>query len=129
MKKTYTVRYERDEDGWWVASVVGVRGCHTQGKSIAQARERIREALGLFIPNAKTVELEDDILLSADIRKRLKAYVRERSLIEARENEVMARLRDTIAKLKRDKVSVRDQSEILKLSKSRVDQIARELQG
>jgi hypothetical protein len=50
-------------------------------------------------------------------------------LIEARENEVMARLRDTIAKLKRDKVSVRDQSEILKLSKSRVDQIARELQG
>jgi hypothetical protein len=25
--KTYRVSYERDESGWWVASVRGVRGC------------------------------------------------------------------------------------------------------
>ena len=33
-KKKYTVTYERDEDGWWVAHIRGVKGCHTQGKNI-----------------------------------------------------------------------------------------------
>src|ERR1700716_316638 len=32
--KTYRVAYERDESGWWVASVRGVRGCHTQGRTV-----------------------------------------------------------------------------------------------
>ncbi len=50
---TYTVRYERDERGWWVARVLGLPGCHTQGRSIAQARERIREALSLLVEDAE----------------------------------------------------------------------------
>ena len=29
--KSYRVSYERDQSGWWVASVRGIRGCHTQG--------------------------------------------------------------------------------------------------
>jgi hypothetical protein len=31
--KTYHVTYERDESGRWVASVRGLRGCHTQGRT------------------------------------------------------------------------------------------------
>lgn len=27
--KRYSVRYERGEDGWWVACVPAVKGCHT----------------------------------------------------------------------------------------------------
>lgn len=46
---SYTVRYERDEDGWWVATVKGVKGCHTQGRSIEAARKRIRESLALYV--------------------------------------------------------------------------------
>ena len=49
----HTVRYERDERGFWVADVVGISGCHSQGRSIAQARARIREALGLFVEDAE----------------------------------------------------------------------------
>ena len=48
-KKSYTVTYQRDTDGWWVANIRRIKGCHTQGKNIAQARTRIRECLGLFI--------------------------------------------------------------------------------
>lgn len=56
----YTVRYERDEEGWWVARVLEVDGCITQGKSIEQARERIREALAAAgAPEADTAELVD----------------------------------------------------------------------
>ena len=42
--KSYRVAYQRDESGWWVATVRGVRGCHTQGRTVDEARRRIREA-------------------------------------------------------------------------------------
>ncbi len=50
---TYTVRYERDEDGTWLASIPSIQGCHTWGESIPQARERIQEAAGLFVDDAE----------------------------------------------------------------------------
>lgn len=46
--KKYHIAYERDESGWWVASVRGVRGCHTQGRTVDEARRGIVEALELF---------------------------------------------------------------------------------
>jgi len=51
--KSYRVAYERDESGWWVATVRGVRGCHTQGRTVDEARRRIREALELFVDDAR----------------------------------------------------------------------------
>src|SRR5262245_53505494 len=46
--KTYHVAYERDEGGWWLAKVAELPGCHTQGRTVQQARERIRETIALF---------------------------------------------------------------------------------
>ena len=43
---TYHVAYERDDSGWWVASIREVRGCHSQGRTIDEARRRVREAAG-----------------------------------------------------------------------------------
>ena len=54
--KRYRVAYERDESGWWVASVSGVRGCHTQGRTVDEARRRIREALQSFVDDARGLE-------------------------------------------------------------------------
>lgn len=36
--KTHNVAYERDASGWWVASVRELRGCHTQGRTVDEAR-------------------------------------------------------------------------------------------
>ena len=47
MAATYHVELERDERGWWIASVPAVPGAHTQGRSIDQAMKRIREALSI----------------------------------------------------------------------------------
>jgi hypothetical protein len=41
--KRYRVAYERDKSGWW-ASVRGVHGCHTQGRTVDEARRHIRGA-------------------------------------------------------------------------------------
>ena len=57
---TYHVAYERDDSGWWAASIREVRGCHSQGRTIDEASRRVREALGLFIEDdAESAEFID----------------------------------------------------------------------
>ncbi|MEK6850509.1 MAG: type II toxin-antitoxin system HicB family antitoxin [Nanoarchaeota archaeon] len=45
----FNVIIEKDEDGWYVARVPEIQGCHTQGKSIEQVIERIKEAIEVCI--------------------------------------------------------------------------------
>ena len=45
MSTEYTVVIEKDEDGYYVGSVPALPGCHTQGTSMDQLLERIREAV------------------------------------------------------------------------------------
>ncbi len=44
-EKTYTVIIEQDEDAMYIAKVPGISGCYTQGKTVAEATERIKEAI------------------------------------------------------------------------------------
>ena len=69
--KSYRVAYERDESGWWVATVRGVRGCHTQGRTVDEARRRIREALELFVDDARKAPIVDDVKLPSAATRRL----------------------------------------------------------
>ncbi len=121
---TYTVRYEKDETGWWVATVKQVRGCHTQGRTIDQARRRIREALELFVDHADEAELIDDVVLPANARALLKRVQSTRKRAE----EEAIKLQDSTAEaakvLTNDVgVSVRDAGELLGLSHQRVHQL------
>ena len=45
----YKVLIEQDEDGYYVASVPELPGCHTQGKTLEEARKRIKEAIKLCL--------------------------------------------------------------------------------
>lgn len=45
MEREFNVIIERDEDGWFVARVPEIRGCHTQAKSLDKLMARIREAI------------------------------------------------------------------------------------
>jgi predicted RNase H-like HicB family nuclease len=47
--KDFSVIIERDEEGWFVATVPGLRGCHTQAKSLDQLVERVKEAIELCL--------------------------------------------------------------------------------
>ncbi|MBS3123646.1 type II toxin-antitoxin system HicB family antitoxin [Candidatus Woesearchaeota archaeon] len=44
-KQTFTVLIEQDEDGIYVAKVPDITGCYTQGKTVEEALERIKEAI------------------------------------------------------------------------------------
>jgi predicted RNase H-like HicB family nuclease len=45
----FNVIIEKDEEGWYVARVPEIQGCHTQGKTIEQVIERIKEAIEVCI--------------------------------------------------------------------------------
>ncbi|MBW4670155.1 MAG: type II toxin-antitoxin system HicB family antitoxin [Cyanomargarita calcarea GSE-NOS-MK-12-04C] len=54
MSREFNVIIERDSEGYFVASVPSLAGCHTQAKSLDELMERIREAIELCL------EFEDD---------------------------------------------------------------------
>jgi len=49
MEQHYDVVIERDADGYYVASVPRLRGCHTQARSLDELLVRIREAIELCL--------------------------------------------------------------------------------
>lgn len=52
----FVVRIDKDETGYYVAEVPALPGCLSQGKTLAEARANIREAISgwLSVMNAKT---------------------------------------------------------------------------
>jgi predicted RNase H-like HicB family nuclease len=44
-----TAIYERTEDGWWVVSVPEIPGAHSQGRTLEEAREMIKDATRLLL--------------------------------------------------------------------------------
>jgi hypothetical protein len=48
-KREYTVVIERDEDGFYVATVPELRGCHTQAKNLDTLMKRVREVIELCL--------------------------------------------------------------------------------
>lgn len=60
MPRQFDVLIERDSEGFYVASVPQIAGCHTQGHSLDEVIARIREALELCreVQGAPEQELE-----------------------------------------------------------------------
>lgn len=60
-KRTFTVLIERDEQGFYVASVPELPGCHTQAKNLDTLMKRAKEVIELCIENdrngARALEL------------------------------------------------------------------------
>jgi predicted RNase H-like HicB family nuclease len=124
MASTYQVELERDEDGWWVASVPAVPGAHTQGRSIAQAMKRIRETLSLWVYAAEHAELVPVVHLPASARATVRRALSARARAERAEEEAAAVLEDSIRELtRRESLSTRDVAALLELSPSRIDQL------
>jgi predicted RNase H-like HicB family nuclease len=124
--KKYTAGYEHDGAMWYV-HLREIDGCHSQGRTIAQARSRIREALSLFDDNAAKAEIVDDIRLPRALLAQLKKYREERERVE----ELTSHVREAHATLARRLtkdigVSLSDAGELLGVSKQRVEQVLRQ---
>lgn len=55
MNREFSVIIEKDEDGYFVASVPTLKGCHTQAKSLDLLMKRVKVAIELCL------EVEDPV--------------------------------------------------------------------
>lgn len=119
----YRVDLQRDESGAWIASVPDVPGCHSYGRSIEQAMNRIREALGLWVDDAEGAELDPRPHLPAVARRHLDRALKARAQAAEAERasaEAMLQVVDMLAKFG---LSRRDTAMLVKLSPQRVQQL------
>jgi predicted RNase H-like HicB family nuclease len=58
MAREFTVIVERDEDGLLVGSIPALPGCHSQGASIDQLLERMREAIQMCLEDTDEAEVQ-----------------------------------------------------------------------
>lgn len=122
--KTYRVVYELDESGHWIATVPSVKGCHSYGRSINEARSHVREALGLFVRGAKRARLVDDVRLPAAVRELLARARAARERAERQQAQAMRATRAAARKIAGQVgLSVRDTGELLGMSHQRVQQL------
>lgn len=122
----YKVTYERDEGGWWIAELHGVPGVNSDGRTVASARRRVREALALAVGDvaAAQAELVDDVKLPPAVKK----AVKEAATIRARADQLHAEAREATVSLakeltRRYGLSVRDAARLLGVSHQRVQQV------
>lgn len=125
MSRSYTARFERGDDGWWVVSIDELPGCHTQARTLEQGRARIREALSLHIGDAaRDVELEVKPSLPAPARHAVARARRDRARAEAAELAAAEATERAVAALLELGLSTRDAGTLLGLTRQRVHQLA-----
>jgi predicted RNase H-like HicB family nuclease len=56
----FQVVVEQDEDGYYIADVPALRGCHTQGKTYEEVMENIREVISMCVQEMRQEGLEID---------------------------------------------------------------------
>jgi predicted RNase H-like HicB family nuclease len=52
-KRTFDILIEKGEDGYYIASVPSLPGCHTQAKSLDALMRRIQDAIRLYLEARK----------------------------------------------------------------------------
>ena len=59
---SYTVIYQKAEEGGFIAFVPALSGCHTQGETFEETESNVREAIELYIESitADNKEIPDE---------------------------------------------------------------------
>jgi predicted RNase H-like HicB family nuclease len=122
-KKHYVAVYERDsESDDWLVHIKGIPGCHTYGRTLRQAEDRVREALAAWLDRDPggleiTHEWPPDLTeIAAKVAK-----VRDDAASSAQRAGIATAA--AAKKLDRMGLSRRDAAEVLGISHQRVQQI------
>ena len=119
----FTAVYERDsESDAWLVHVDGIDGCQTHGRTLRQAEERIREALGAWFDTDP-----DQFVLTNQLPEDLVATVRRvessRAVAERAGSKAKRETIDAVVHLTEMGLSRRDAADLLGISHQRVQQL------
>jgi hypothetical protein len=100
----------------------------TQGRTVGEARRRIREALELFVDDAGTAKLVDHVDLPESVSSAITEYKALREQADTAERLATRRAKEAIHFLRRRggkkwNLSVRDTADLLDVSQQRVHQL------
>ena len=59
MERSFTAVFEKDED-WWIGYVEELPGANTQGKTLEEARENLKEAIALVLEANRQITREEN---------------------------------------------------------------------
>jgi predicted RNase H-like HicB family nuclease len=125
-RKRYTALFHR-EDGWWIVRIAEAKGVHSNGRTLEEAKRRVREALSLDIGDgAFSVDIVDKVTLPSKARTKLAGYRTARRRAQAEQGKATAATRAAARALKEAGLSVRDAGNLLGLTGSRVSQLLNE---
>lgn len=62
MKREFNVVIEKDAEGYFVASVPDLPGCHTQAKSLDKVLERVQEAISICLEDLGDVPASSEFV-------------------------------------------------------------------
>lgn len=122
----YRAVVRRDEDGYWFADFPDVPGCHTQAKTREQLRARMRDALDLFVPDADTALITEDLRLpDRHLTKLVRKSGQLRSRAQDLDRQSRAATSEAANALISSGFSLRAAAEVLEISYQRVHQVLR----
>ena len=122
---TYTAIYKRDpDDDAWLVHIKDVQGCYSFGRTLPQARERIRDCLGLFDDNHETVEIIDEVVFDVPAKKAMQRATKAKAKAEAAQEEASAAMREAGAAMREAGLKLRDVGHLLGVSHQRVSKLA-----
>jgi broad specificity phosphatase PhoE len=99
-----------------------------EGRTVDEARRRIREALELFVDDARKASIVDDVKLPSAAARAIRAYatLRKKADQADRRAAVAARRAVRVLRTGKLKMSARDAARLLGLSHQRVHQLTQE---
>jgi len=59
---------EKGEDGYLIAEVVELPGCHTQAKNMGELIDRIKEAISLYLESQGIVKIKSNFIGTQKIK-------------------------------------------------------------
>ena len=124
--KTYTARYERDEDGYWsvVAQVAPRRVAISDGQNLPKARRRIRQSIAALLDAPEdSFDVIDDVRLPVLATRALKRYQDTNRALERQAEATNMARRQAAAKLVELGISRRDAGDLLGVTGARVQQL------
>ncbi len=105
--------YGRTAGGEWVARVRGMRGAHARGRTLRQARQRLRAVLAKLVADPYAIDFAEDVKLSPPARRLLVKHWAARRRLDTQRRTSAEATREALEALLAQRINLKDASDLL----------------